>query len=224
VLDAVEGILFAKHRCSKITRRRSGEDPNIADINIIAGLELSGMAYPTTTPTEISEAIRVLDESHKKQILDLRLKMDALQKEYLRERQELSSKLLQAIRLHEVPSDPATLSLPGLPQHNTTPVPTAQDLFPTSMSNVLDSSLTSSQFSSCETVASSTAAVTSSNVIISTAGGQQYMVPALPRQYIQVQLNPDGSQVQQVVQVVPTLTTTTTTSATPTSGTPGTSA
>ena len=152
--------------------------------------------------------------------------MDALQKEYLRERQELSSKLLQAIRLHEVPSDPATLSLPGLPQHNTTtPVPTAQDLFPTSMSsNVLESSLTSSSQFSTETVASSTAAVTSSNVIISTAGGQQYMVPALPRQYIQVQVNPDGSQVQQVVQVVPTLTTTTSTSATPTSGTPGTSA
>ena len=151
--------------------------------------------------------------------------MDALQKEYLRERQELSSKLLQAIRLHEVPSDPATLSLPGLPQHNTTPVPTAQDLFPTSsMSNILDSSLTSSQFSTENIpVVSSTAAVTSSNVIISTAGGQ-YMVPALPRQYIQLQLNPDGSQLQQVVQVVPTLTTTTSTSATPTSGTPGTSA
>ena len=167
--------------------------------------------------------VHLLCFSHKKQILDLRLKMDALQKEYLRERQELSSKLLQAIRLHEVPSDPATLSLPGLPQHNTTPVPTAQDLFPTSMSNVLESSLTSSQFST-ETVASSTATVTSSNVIISTAAGQQYMVPALPRQYIQVQVNPDGSQVQQVVQVVPTLTTTTSTSATPTSGTPGTSA
>lgn len=38
--------------------------------------------------------------------------MDALQREYLRERQELSTKLLQAIRSHEVCTDPVTL--PGL--------------------------------------------------------------------------------------------------------------
>jgi len=69
--------------------------------------------HPTTTPTEISEAIRMLDESHKQQIMEYKLRMDALQKEYLKERQDLSTKLLQAIRSHEVCTEPVNFYPPG---------------------------------------------------------------------------------------------------------------
>ena len=52
--------------------------------------------------------------SHKQQIMEYKLRMDALQKEYLKERQELSNKLLQAIRSHEVCTEPVTFYPPGL--------------------------------------------------------------------------------------------------------------
>ena len=136
--------------------------------------------------------------------------MDALQREYLRERQELSTKLLQAIRSHEVGTDAVNLSLPGL--YPNTPLPTAQD-----MSSMMEAN---QQITASES-ASNSAVVTSSNVIISTAG-VQYVMPAMTRQYIQV--NPDGTQ-QMLVQVPATVVNTTSNSGTPTtSNTPGTSA
>ena len=46
--------------------------------------------------------------------MEYKLRMDALQKEYLKERQELSNKLLQAIRSHEVCTEPVTFYPPGL--------------------------------------------------------------------------------------------------------------
>jgi len=80
-------------------------------------------AHPTRTPTEISEAIRILDESHKHQMTELRIRMDALHREYSREhekysreRQELRTKLQQALCSQEVCSDPVNLPLPGLYQ------------------------------------------------------------------------------------------------------------
>ena len=134
--------------------------------------------------------------------------MDALQREYLRERQELSTKLLQAIRSHEVGTDAVNLSLPGL--YPNTPLPTAQD-----MSSMMEAN---QQITASESASNS---VTSSNVIISTAG-VQYVMPAMTRQYIQV--NPDGTQ-QMLVQVPATVVNTTSNSGTPTtSNTPGTSA
>jgi len=74
------------------------------------------------TPTEISEAIRMLDDRyfknhqvlrrppnvkpftfrHRQQILELRQRMDTLQREYLSERQSLSNKLLNAIQSQQV--------------------------------------------------------------------------------------------------------------------------
>ena len=45
--------------------------------------------------------------------MELKLRMDALQKEYLRERQELSTKLLQVIRSHEVCTEPVNFYPPG---------------------------------------------------------------------------------------------------------------
>ena len=136
--------------------------------------------------------------------------MDALQREYLRERQELSTKLLQAIRSHEVGTDAVNLSLPGL--YPNTPLPTAQD-----MSSMMEAN--NQQITASESAASNS--VTSSNVIISTAG-VQYVMPAMTRQYIQV--NPDGTQ-QMLVQVPATVVNTTSNSGTPTtSNTPGTSA
>lgn len=67
--------------------------------------------HPTTTPTEISEAIRILDENHKQQIMELQMRMKFLQQEYRQARQELETKLQHAVRSHEV--EP-TMSLPGL--------------------------------------------------------------------------------------------------------------
>jgi len=78
-------------------------------------------AHPIRTPTEISEAIRILDESHKQQMTELRMRMDALHREYSREqeaysrdRQELRTKLQQALCSQEVVSDPVNMPLPGL--------------------------------------------------------------------------------------------------------------
>merc|ERR1719225_506430 len=78
-------------------------------------------AHPTRTPTEISEAIRILDESHKHQMTELRMRMDSLHREYSREhekysreRQELRTKLQQALSSQEVCSDPVNMPLPGL--------------------------------------------------------------------------------------------------------------
>lgn len=78
-------------------------------------------AHPIRTPTEISEAIRILDESHKQQMTELRMRMDALHQEYSREqerysreRQELRTKLQQALCSQEVVSDPVNMPLPGL--------------------------------------------------------------------------------------------------------------
>ena len=140
--------------------------------------------------------------------------MDALQREYLRERQELSTKLLQAIRSHEVGTDAVNLSLPGL--YPNTPLPTAQDM--SSMMEANNQQITASESASNSAASNS---VTSSNVIISTAG-VQYVMPAMTRQYIQV--NPDGTQ-QMLVQVPATVVNTTSNSGTPTtSNTPGTSA
>ena len=51
--------------------------------------------------------------------MELKQRMDALQKEYLRERQDLSTKLLQAIRSHEVCTEPVNFYPPssaGLPE------------------------------------------------------------------------------------------------------------
>ena len=51
--------------------------------------------------------------------MELKQRMDALQKEYLRERQDLSPKLLQAIRSHEVCTEPVNFYPPssaGLPE------------------------------------------------------------------------------------------------------------
>ena len=45
--------------------------------------------------------------------MEYKLRMDALQKEYLKERQELSTKLLQAIRSHEVCTEPVNFYPPG---------------------------------------------------------------------------------------------------------------
>ena len=45
--------------------------------------------------------------------MELKQRMDALQKEYLRERQDLSTKLLQAIRSHEVCTEPVNFYPPS---------------------------------------------------------------------------------------------------------------
>merc|ERR1719228_1079259 len=86
--------------------------------------------HPTRTPTEISEAIRILDESHKHQMTELRIRMDALHREYSREhekysreRQELRTKLQQALCSQEVCSDPVNLPLPGLYQQQQSMMP-----------------------------------------------------------------------------------------------------
>jgi hypothetical protein len=140
-----------------------------------------------------------LSSSHKEQILDLRLRMDALQKEYLRERQELSARLLHAIRSHEVCTDSATLS----------------DLYPSSMTSsvgggqgqsIMGSSLNEAAaqslaaYSDAENMTSVTSSMTS--VPLQFAA----MLPALPQncQY-QIQVNPDGSQqfVQVAAAVIP---------------------
>merc|ERR1719410_2846387 len=85
----------------------------------------TSQTHPTRTPTEISEAIRILDESHKHQMTELRIRMDALHREYSREhekysreRQELRTKLQQALCSQEVCSDPVNLPLPGLYQQS----------------------------------------------------------------------------------------------------------
>ena len=61
--------------------------------------------------------ISYASSSHKQQIMEYKLRMDALQKEYLKERQELSTKLLQAIRSHEVCTEPVNFYPPGPSNH-----------------------------------------------------------------------------------------------------------
>ncbi|TRY74500.1 hypothetical protein TCAL_01667, partial [Tigriopus californicus] len=62
------------------------------------------------SPTELSEAIRLLDERHKMQMQELLVRMETLQREYSLERHQLSQHLLEAIRSQEVVPD-----VPGLP-------------------------------------------------------------------------------------------------------------
>ena len=142
--------------------------------------------------------------------------MDALQREYLRERQELSTKLLQAIRSHEVNTDPVTLSMPGI--------------YPASsmMPNIMTSAAISEQPMPMYTnggheinhVVEQPALqpppaippMTTTVVPMTTANPLQYTMQPGGRYHVQV--NPDGSQ--QVIQLPPnvplTVATTTTTS------------
>jgi len=172
-------------------------------------------SYPTTTPTEISEAIRILDESHKQQILDLRLRMDALQREYLRERQELSTKLLQAIRSHEVCTDPVTLSLPGLypssMMPNVTPVvATAPVLEPESAGDHI-------------APPPPMPAMTTTAVPLTTSLPPIQYAAVLPGSRYQIQVNPDGSQHVIHVQPAPAAMTTSPPPSTLTASAPSTS-
>ena len=65
--------------------------------------------------------------SHKQQIFALRTRMEGLQHNYLYERQDLSSRLLQAIRSQEVNTDPVTLGMyaPSTHMSNVNPGPPA---------------------------------------------------------------------------------------------------
>jgi len=90
---------------------------------LVNGHPPHAQAHPTRTPTEISEAIRILDESHKFSMTELRIRMDSLHREYSREhekysreRQLLRTNLQQALCSQEVCSDPVNLPLPGLYQ------------------------------------------------------------------------------------------------------------
>merc|ERR1711981_1220109 len=126
--------------------------------------------------------------------MELRVRMDTLQRDYLRERQELSNKLLQAIRSHEVCTDPVTLSLPGL--YPSSMMPNVTPVVATAPGPVLDTD-------AVDHVAPTPPVMTT--VALTSSLPPLHYAAVLPGSRYQIHVNPDGSQ--QVIHVQQPMTT-----------------
>merc|ERR1719370_2005134 len=59
-------------------------------------------------PVTLSEIIRTLDEKHRQEVMEHNQKLEAMRREYLNERQELSIRLVNAVQNQEVKTDSVT--------------------------------------------------------------------------------------------------------------------